>query len=287
MAIDSSLRNLDIDLPACPKALLKLSMLMNDEDANLSSIAGLIEQDMALAAAVVRSVNSAMFGLLRRVETVPEAVRYLGTREVSALTFEIGLRGAFPPSALLNALWDRAGKRGLAMGRAAPDLDIDPWLAHTAGLFAESGQAALLAHDADGYGAIVRNVPDELQRLHEEAARYGLNHAVLGGALCQSWGLAGDVAGSVRLRPLALRTLAGAFGADTGFMPEETDADWALEPLSVQRLMALGAVVDAAIAGGDERVLHHCATALAPCAGLDADALQSAAARSVERLNAD
>lgn len=284
MAIDPSLRNLDIDLPACPQSLLKLSMLMNDEDANLSSIAGLIEQDMALAAAVVRTVNSAMFGLLRRVESVPEAVRYLGTREVSALTFEIGLRGAFPPSALLNALWDRAGKRGLAMGRAAPDLDIDPWLAHTAGLFAESGQAALLAHDTAGYTAMVKTSPDELERLDDEATRYGLNHAVLGGALCQAWGLAGDVAGSVRLRPLALRSLAGAFGVDTGFMPEETDADWAVEPLSVQRLMALGAVVDAAIAGGDSRVLERCALALAPCAGLDADALMEAAMRSVARI---
>jgi hypothetical protein len=284
MAIDPALRNLDIDLPACPQSLLKLSMLMSDEDANAASIAELIEQDMALAAAVVRTVNSSLFGLSRRVETVPEAVRYLGTREVSSLTFEIGLRGAFPPSDLLNALWDRASRRGLAMGRAAPDLDLDPWLAHTAGLFAESGQAALLAHDTAGYTALVRAAPDELDRLDDEVVRYGLNHAVLGGALCQSWGLASDVSGSVRLRPLALRSLAGAFGGDTGFMPEEADSEWAMEPLSVQRLMALAAVVDAALAGGNARVLERCSSALAPCAGLDADALQDAVSQSVSRL---
>ncbi|HSV71737.1 MAG TPA: HDOD domain-containing protein [Methylibium sp.] len=286
MAIDPVLRTLDIDLPACPQTLVQLSLLMHDEDANLQSISALIERDMALAAAVVRTVNSALFGLLRRVESVPEAVRYLGTREVSALTFEIGLRGAFPPSPTLNALWDRAGRRGLAMGRAAPALDIDPWLAHTAGLFAEGGQAALISHDPPGYAAMVAAHPDELLRLDAETAAYGLNHAALGGALCQSWGLSGDVAASVRLRPLALRTLANAMGAQTGFVPDDTEAEWAMEPLSVQRLLALGAVVDAALAGGNEVVLAHCSVALAPGAGLDPELLQEAATSSVERLAA-
>jgi HD-like signal output (HDOD) protein len=284
MPIDPALRSLDIDLPACPQALVQLSLLMHDEDANLQSISALIERDMALAAAVVRTVNSALFGLLRRVESVPEAVRYLGTREVSALTFEIGLRGAFPPSAQLNALWDRASRRGLAMGRAAPALDIDPWLAHTAGLFAEGGQAALLAHDASGYATMIARLPDELLRLDAETAAYGVNHAALGGALCQSWGLAGDVAASVRLRPLALRTLADALGAQTGFVASDTNEEWQQEPPSVQRLLALGAVVDAAIAGGNEVVLAHCSVALAPGAGLDPVRLQEAAAASVAKL---
>eukprot|EP00456_Euglypha_rotunda_P051807 TRINITY_DN41814_c0_g2_i1.p2 TRINITY_DN41814_c0_g2~~TRINITY_DN41814_c0_g2_i1.p2 ORF type:complete len:120 (+),score=21.50 TRINITY_DN41814_c0_g2_i1:137-496(+) len=52
MAIDNALRALDIDLPACPQILVQLSLLMHDEDANLQSIGGLIETDMALASAV-------------------------------------------------------------------------------------------------------------------------------------------------------------------------------------------------------------------------------------------
>ncbi|WP_428420886.1 HDOD domain-containing protein [Methylibium sp.] len=277
MSIDSSLRALDIDLPACPQILVQLSMLMHDEDANLQSIAGLIETDMALASAVVRSVNSALFGLLRRVESVPEAVRYLGTREVSALTFEIGLRGAFPPSPLLTALWARAGRRGLAMGRAAPSLDIDPWLAHTVGLFAESGQAALVAHDAPGYEALVAATSDSLAQLDAEVAAYGLNHAALGAALCRAWGLAGDVAAGVRLRPMALRSLVAPQGDDFA-------APWLTEPLSVQRLLALGAVVDAALEGSGDDMLARAATVLGPLAGIDAALLHEAVAASVARL---
>lgn len=277
MPIDPALRSLEIDLPACPQVLVQLSLLMADEDANAQSIAALIEGDMALASAIVRSVNSALFGLVRRVESVPEAVRYLGTREVSALTFEIGLRGAFPPSATLNALWARAGRRGLAMGRAAGALDIDPWLAHTAGLFAESGQAALIAHDAAGYQPLVDANPDPVARLDAEQMHYGVNHATLGAALCQAWGLA-EVASGVRLRPLALRTLASEDGGAA------LASQWTAETFMVKRLLALGAAVDAALDGLDAEGLARRCALLAARSGLDAGRLHETVAAQVARL---
>jgi HD-like signal output (HDOD) protein len=278
MPIDPALRSLEIDLPACPQVLVQLSLLMADEEANAQSIAALIERDMALASAIVRSVNSALFGLVRRVESVPEAVRYLGTREVSALTFEIGLRGAFPPSATLNALWARAGRRGLVMGRAAGALDIDPWLAHTAGLFAESGQAALIAHDAASYQPLVDASPDALARLDAEQLNFGVTHATLGAALCQAWGLAAEVASAVRLRPLALRTLAAEDGGGT------LAAQWAAETFMVKRLLALGAAVDAALEGLDAAALARCCALFATHSGLDAGRLHEAVAAQVARL---
>ena len=278
MPIDPALRSLDLDLPACPQVLVQLSLLMADEDANAQSIATLIEADMALASAVVRSVNSALFGLVRRVESVPEAVRYLGTREVSALTFEIGLRGAFPPSPTLNALWARAGRRGLVMGRSAGVLDIDPWLAHTAGLFAESGQAALISHDTAGYQPLIDSTPDALAWLDAEQVHYGVNHATLGAALCQAWGLAAEIASGVRLRPLALRTLAAEDGG-AALGPQ-----WAGETFMVKRLLALGAAVDAALEGLDATGLARCCSLLASHSGLDAGRMHEAVAASVARL---
>lgn len=277
MPIDPQLRPLDLDLPACPQVLVQLSMLMADESANTQAIAALIEADMALASAVVRSVNSALFGLLRRVESVPEAVRFLGVREVSGLTFEIGLRGAFPPGPMLSNLWSSAGQRGLAMGRAARALDVDPWLAHTAGLFAESGQAALLAHDSSGYQALVKASPDALAWLDAEQALYGVNHASLGAALCQAWGLATEVAAAVRLRPLALRSLLAEGGA-------ELAAQWRHETFMVKRLLALMAAVDCALAGADAIELAQACARVAPLAALDAGLLQEAVAVAATRL---
>ena len=127
---------------------------MADEEASIDQMSSLIETDMALSAAIVRTVNSALFGLLKRVESVHDGIRYLGMAQVAGMTYEIGLRGAFPPSPLLQDIWDRAGVRGLAMGRIARQLDMDPWHAHTLGLFAESGRAVLIAHDKQQYSKL-------------------------------------------------------------------------------------------------------------------------------------
>ena len=89
MPVDPELRALNIDIPAQPEALVKLSMLLAEEEVNLQQISLLVESDMALASAVLKAVNSSLYGLSGRVQSVHQAITYLGTREVAAVTFEI------------------------------------------------------------------------------------------------------------------------------------------------------------------------------------------------------
>src|SRR6185295_5996683 len=137
MPVDPELRSLDIDIPAQPESLVKLSLLLAEEDINLQAASLLIEGDMALAAAVLKAVNSSLYGLKGRVQSVQQAATYLGMREIAAITFELGLRAAFPPSAQLEPVWQRAALRGLVMGRLGQRLSLDAWAAHSAGLFEE------------------------------------------------------------------------------------------------------------------------------------------------------
>ncbi len=270
MTIAPQLRNLNIDLPACPSTLVRLSLLMAEEDSSIDQLSSLIETDMALSSAVVRTVNSALFGLLKRVETVHEGIRYLGMAQVAGLTYEIGLRGAFPPSPLLQNIWDRAGIRGLAMGRVARQLDVDPWHAHTAGLFAETGRAVLYAYDRQRYSSLEADTRDEALLCAAEIEAFGVSHSALGAALCQSWGLSRDIADSVRARPNA-------------------PSQWSQERPAVQKLLTIGAAVDRLLlspdpASGADAVWQE----LEPVAkqvGLHFQAFQLATTRVCERLN--
>ncbi|MCR5866136.1 HDOD domain-containing protein [Aquincola sp. J276] len=198
MPVDPELRSLDIDIPAQPEALVRLSLLLADDEINLDAAAQLIESDMALAAAVLKAVNSSMYGLKGRVQTVMQAVQYLGMREVAAITFEMGLRAAFPPNKLLEPVWQRAARRGLLMGRMGQFLGVDAWAAHSAGLFEECGKAVLLRHASDHYGAMLRAAPDDVDLRTLERAGFGVSHDALGAALCESWGLGAPSVASVR-----------------------------------------------------------------------------------------
>ena len=43
---------------------------------------------------------------------------------MAAITFEMGLRAAFPPAAELDPLWQRAARRGQLMGRLGARLSL-------------------------------------------------------------------------------------------------------------------------------------------------------------------
>ena len=207
MTVNPQLRSLDIDIPAQPQALLQLSLLLAEEDVNLTAAASLIESDMALASSVMKAVNSSLYGLKGRVQSVQQAVTYLGLREVVAITFEMGLRAAFPPAPELEPLWQRAAQRGALMSRLAQRLALDAWAAHSAGLFEECGKAVLFRHASDHYRSMLRAASDDAELVQLEHTGFGVSHDALGAALCESWGLGATAVASVRVHVVAQATL--------------------------------------------------------------------------------
>ncbi|ALT78741.1 MULTISPECIES: HDOD domain-containing protein [unclassified Roseateles] len=198
MSVDPQLRTLEIEIPTQPEVLVKLSLLMAAEDIDLLAMSALVETDMALAAAVLKAVNSSLYGLRGKVQTVHQALTYLGMREVSGITFEMGLRAAFPPAAELDPVWRRASERGVMMGRMGQMLGVDPWAAHSAGLFEECGKAVLYRHAPAHYPAMLRAATRDVELVELERRAFGVTHDALGAALCESWGLAPAAVASVR-----------------------------------------------------------------------------------------
>jgi HD-like signal output (HDOD) protein len=198
MSVDPQLRSLDIDIPAQPQVLVQLSMMLAEDDVNLQDVSALIEGDMALASSVLKAVNSSLYGLKGRVQTVQQAITYLGMREVSAVTYEMGLRAVFPLAPELDKVWQRAGLRGLVMGRLGQLLNVDSWMAHSACLFEECGKAVLYRHAPDHYRSMLRAAASDVELLTLEHAGFGVSHDALGAAMCESWGLAPASVASVR-----------------------------------------------------------------------------------------
>lgn len=198
MSVNPELRKLDVDIPSQPQSLMELSLLLAEEDINLQAASSLIEDDMALAAAVMKAVNSSLYGLKGRVQSVHQAITYLGMREVAAITFEMGLRAAFPPAVELDPIWKRAAWRGRFMSQLAQRLSLDSWAAHSAGLFEECGKAVLFKHAPEHYRPMLRAAPGDPELVVLERAGFGVSHDALGAALCESWGLGASAVSSVR-----------------------------------------------------------------------------------------
>ena len=268
MSVNPELRSLDIDIPAQPESLVRLSLLLAEDDINLHAASTLIEADMALAAAVMKAVNSSLYGLKGRVQSVQQAITYLGLREVAAITFEMGLRAAFPPAPELEPLWQRAAQRGLLMGRLGQRLALDAWAAHSAGLFEECGKAVLFRHAPDHYRSMLRAAQGDVELAALEHAGFGVSHDALGAALCESWGLAAPAVTCVRCHVGVQATL--EFPA-------------ALPPAR-RALPALSAIVNVLMSRPDD--LDEVAGRLAPLADLDPVLVLRAARQVQDQLEA-
>jgi HD-like signal output (HDOD) protein len=266
MPVDPVLRTLDIDIPSLPDALVKLSLLLADDDIDLPAVARLIESDMALAAAVMKAVNSSLYGLKGRVQSVQQAITYLGMREVAAITFEMSLRAAFPPAAELEPVWARAAVRGLWMGRLGQRLSLDSWAAHSAGLFEECGKAVLFRHSPDHYRTMLRAAPGDAELLTLEHAGFGVSHDALGAALCESWGLGAAAVSSVRHHVIARETLQ---------LPAQEGR---------KTICALSVVVHALMTANPQ--VDEVVAAIAPPAGLDTTLVLRAARQVEDQLSA-
>jgi HD-like signal output (HDOD) protein len=249
MPIDPLLRSLKVDIPAQPDALVKLSLMIGDEDANLQQIGALIGGDMALASAVLKTVNSALYGLAGRVSTVQQAVGYLGTREVSVITFGMGLRAVFPKAPELDLLWQRSGVRAMLMGRIGQAIKVDHWAAHSAGLFEECGKAVLFRHSVGRYKALLKSAETDEDLLLLEQQEFGIGHDALGASLCETWGLAPIVVNCVRYHVVVNATHQ---------LPQETEG---------RDLCLLSALADALMTNPD--TIEEVVLAMAPQAELD------------------
>jgi HD-like signal output (HDOD) protein len=264
MAKHSPLHLLDIDIPAQPDWLVKLSLLLAEDDVDLQAVSLLISSDMALAAAVLKVVNSARYALRGRVQSVQQAITYIGTREVAAVTFEMGLRAVFPAAPELEPLWQRASARGLLMGRIGQALNVDPWLAHSAGLFEECGKAVMFRHASERYRPMLKDAESDEALLMLEHAEFGVGHDTLGAALCESWGVAGPAVDSVRFHVIVNTTLE--------------------LPMQLERrsICALSALAHALMT--DPETLDEVARKVAPQAGLDALLVQRATRRVQQQI---
>jgi HD-like signal output (HDOD) protein len=266
MPVAPELRTLQIDIPARPESLVRLSLLMADDDMNLQAASKLIEADMALAAAVMKAVNSSLYGLKGRVQSVQQAITYLGLREVAAITFEMGLRAAFPPAPELEPIWQRAAQRGLVMGRLAAAMGQDAWAAHSAGLFEECGKAVLFRHAPDHYRAMLRAAKADSELVSLEMAGFGVGHDALGAALCESWGLGPAAVASVRHHVQA-------------------QADGTLPELPAKRtITALSVLARTVMLAPDD--LDACAAEMAAAAGLEPTLVLRSARRVLEQQQA-
>ena len=202
--IDNIYGHVLTSIPSLPPVLTTISQLLDDPEASLREIARILSSDEGLASRVLRLVNSAYYGMPRRISTIPLAMTILGAKAVKNHVINIaladmmgGLSGGLKG---FNILWAHALKtatwaRLLATRAAKTDSDE----AFTAGLVHDIGKAlALRLKPSDYSRVVIESAGSGKEMRGVEVQVMGFDHTRLGAWLAAKWGLPHTLVSSIR-----------------------------------------------------------------------------------------
>jgi HD-like signal output (HDOD) protein len=179
-------------LPTLPALVEELLQRLDDPNTTFAKITAIIERDPAMNARVLRLVNSAFYGLPRRISSLNTAVGILGFNSVRNLVlatsffnmFRVKRAGFDSIGFWMHSLTCGVACKVISAHKAAVDDDSE----FVFGLLHDVGKILMAAHMEDALSRVLGAVQAKDILFHEaEAELLQFTHQDLGAALAQRW----------------------------------------------------------------------------------------------------
>ncbi|MCG8548874.1 MAG: HDOD domain-containing protein [Desulfobacterales bacterium] len=188
---------LDLEtLPSFPQVAAKLLELSKEETASLEEVAKIVETDPRISIRILELVNSAFYGLNRKVTTLPEAVVILGFDEIKKLALDIAIfeeifKNGHKKEFNRLMFWRHSLAVAVLSMKIARSLQYpNPEEAYTAGLLHDVGKIFLDLQGHQNYGGFIKNLSESTDLVIEkERSQIGLGHDDIGAFFCARWQL--------------------------------------------------------------------------------------------------
>jgi len=184
-------------LPTLPAVAVRVIELAQDRDVCIRDLAEIIQNDPALTARVIRTVNSSFFGLRQRCSSINQAIVLLGLSAAKTLALGFSLVSAISGEGAADGAFDYPAywRRSLFTGIAARTLAKHgvqgrEEVCFLGGLLQDVGMVAL--HQALGaqYADLLREAAGDHRRLLQlEISTLEAHHADVGALLASRWRL--------------------------------------------------------------------------------------------------
>ncbi len=181
----------ELRLPPCPTLLDEFHKAMNDDEADQAKLVHLVSSDLALSAAVLKTVNSPVYGLSRTTSSIQQALTIIGLRATSHLISRLLFRHTFPAGAgaTMQQFWEESS----LLTETASDVawrirGLNADEATTYVVFRDCGMAVMINRFPD-YAAVWQAHRDghAYEALRLEIQQHQTNHAHVGYALAREW----------------------------------------------------------------------------------------------------
>lgn len=204
-------------LPSLPEVVNYLIRSLNDERADVDTLAHHINSDPAIVARLLAAANSVASGLSTRIYSAKQAFLVLGADRVvsiilaSALTYRYDTRNAGFDARML---WRHSLGVATCARVIAEQSRLNPEMAFTGGLLHDIGQLLMYIASPSNYvQALDLRHKNDVPLIVAERAIFGYDHAEAGRALAITWKLPSEIADAI-----AAHHEPDALGTESGYL---------------------------------------------------------------------
>jgi len=191
-------------LPPIPHIADQVLKLTSDHDCPVSELQKVISADHALAAQILKVANSAMFGSMKEIRTLPQAITTLGLKNLKSAVIASIAKDLYMKSSMgfyKVIIWEHSLIAALAGGAIAKILRFPLYEeVFLGGLLHDIGKSVLDIKHPARYEKITKayysgEIPD---CSNAELDAFGCDHSMVAEALLQSWNLPSAISECVR-----------------------------------------------------------------------------------------
>lgn len=190
-------------LPAIPIVVQEIINSFNDPDLDAKALGHKIAQDQGLTAKVLRVVNSAFYGLPKKIGSMQDAVVVMGFNNIRSLVLSAAFVKAFPVSGESRfdhqAHWKRSFKVAAYAKALAKCLKHDQDMAFIAGMFHDIGQLMLDTCMQEQFASVLEQHEQSGGDLLDiERSILGVDHALVGAEVAKHWNFPQEIEHAIR-----------------------------------------------------------------------------------------
>ncbi len=186
------------DLPCLPMTSIKVFKLCSDENVDSGKLEELLKSDQALVAKILRTVNSALYGLRREITSIREVISLLGIQGIKNVVLQASTADLFNFEGG-KQLWQDSIEASLIIEGLAKQLrrSSDDTQFLTA-LLHNIGRSIFAKHFSKIYAPIIANCHNLNEIYLAEEALFAMDNRETGGILACNWELPLDVVSGIQ-----------------------------------------------------------------------------------------
>ncbi len=201
--IDSIIEHIE-EFPTLPTIYTQLLEVMANPRSTVADVANIISQDISSSTKILKHVNSPVYHLQAEVDTISQAIFYIGFNEVKNLVITLSIMDIFGDKRSESKfniidLWKHSIAVGVItriIGQLIGIKNIENYF--LSGVIHDIGKLFFLKTMKDEYSNVIEYVNENNVLIHQaEQKVLGFDHMQAGGLLAKKWKLPQTITNSI------------------------------------------------------------------------------------------